>query len=469
MKQTVVLSAVGAGNVPKAAAFLNTIIRSGLPQQFDFVALLPVGSPLADLCWEHGVEAITMTASPEVLHGELTQLGGRKKIRVIHAHSSLDHLVAVAWRQSQQPELLVIATRYEEERLAKTARNQRIHCHATAVNLFLETAVRDAMYYQTPDGCLKVANPMLLEQPGIGADGILTMLEHCYLALLEPTRKQQISGEKRSYAHIRLAYITHFYCNQQDISSVRTLLETYATYPEELRDRVQFVIVDDGSPIDYEIPELPLNLTWLKIDQDIRWNQAGARNLGALYAKADNILLLDLDHEVPPEAMRRLVERSSCGKRLYKMYREEPGSGRVYKGHSNLFFMSRGRFFELFGYDEEFAGNYGAEDFRFVKYQRANGTFQTYLPKNIRCFERGKIDRKRSYHSLVRDLSFNTPVDSRKKMELEHYGHGAGHSRMFLNFTWKILADRWRDPAPPLPVDRWWKKWAPLRQILPRF
>jgi hypothetical protein len=131
--------------------------------------------------------------------------------------------------------------------------------------------------------------------------------------------------------------------------------------------------------------------------------------------------------------------------------------------------MSRGRFMECHGYDEELSGHYGSDDYRFVKYQKARGSLQTYLPKNIWCFEREDIDRKKSYHSLVRDLSFNSPADSRKRNELAHVGHGFGHSRMFLNFTWKILADRQLDVTVPRPRSRAWKYRSLLRQILPRF
>lgn len=179
--------------------------------------------------------------------------------------------------------------------------------------------------------------------------------------------------------------------------------------------------------------------------------------------------MLDLDHEIPAEAMAQLVKRSSCGKRLYKMYRKRNDSGKIYSGHPNLFFMSRGRFFELGGYDEEFSGNYGAEDYRFVKYNKVCGTLQKYLPKYVTCRQRTDIDRSRSYHSLARDLSFNTPVDSRKKMEIANYGHGAGHSRMFLNFHWNILDEQWRNSVPRRKIDRFWKYLSIFRQILPRF
>jgi len=61
-----------------------------------------------------------------------------------------------------------------------------------------------------------------------------------------------------------------------------------------LLDVIEFIIIDDGSPLHYEIPEFNLNLRWIKINENIKWNQAGARNLGVLSAKSDKFT--DLDH-----------------------------------------------------------------------------------------------------------------------------------------------------------------------------
>lgn len=263
-------------------------------------------------------------------------------------------------------------------------------------------------------------------------------------------------------SHIRLSYITHFYCNQTSIDSVFSLLREYEQYPADLLDAIEFVIVDDGSPLEYDIPPLDLNFRWLKITDDIQWNQGGARNLGVTYAKSDKIIMSDLDHACPPETLRYLVNARPPGRKFYKLRRRHE-NGEIYKGHSNLFFMSRARFLRFYGYDEEFCGHYGAEDYRFVKYQKYQGSQQRYLPASVWCYSR-KLDRKASYHSLKRDLSANTPVDMRKRDECALFGGEYGHSRMFLNFNWKILASHNRRPASPPRIRRlwrpsWWWRW----------
>ncbi|PIJ48574.1 glycosyltransferase group 2 [Erwinia sp. OLTSP20] len=257
------------------------------------------------------------------------------------------------------------------------------------------------------------------------------------------------------WQHIRLTYVTHFYCNQGNIDSVLSLLRSYEHYPKDILDSTHFVIVDDCSSVEYEVPALNLNLTWLRIDDDIPWNQGGARNLGVTYAKSDKILMTDLDHQLPEDTFRYLITHKNPGRSFYKIYRNDPATGKLIKGHSNLFFMSRARFFRHHGYDEEFCGHYGAEDYRFVKYHKYHGSVQRYLPRRIRCDIR-EIDRESSYHSLNRDLSFNTPVDLKKAEEIATYGAEHGHSRNFLNFRWHIVTISSRTPDKPQPR-RWWK------------
>lgn len=263
-------------------------------------------------------------------------------------------------------------------------------------------------------------------------------------------------------SHIDLTYVTHFYCNQKTIDSVTDLLRQYERYPESILDRVEFIIVDDCSPINYEIPQLNLNYRWLRITNNIPWNQGGARNLGVMYAKSDKILMSDLDHAFPAETLAYLASRPNPGRCFYKLRRKSP-EGKLYPGHANLFFMSRARFLRFYGYDEEYCGNYGAEDYRFVKFHKYHGSRQCYLPAKAWCYER-ELNREDSYHSLERDLTANTPLDLRKKNECSTFGPEYGHSRMFLNFNWITLGQGTRRPS-DLPRIRsywrplWWWRW----------
>lgn len=258
-------------------------------------------------------------------------------------------------------------------------------------------------------------------------------------------------------SHIRLTYITHFYCNQQNIDSVISLLREYEQYNPALLDILEFIIVDDGSPIHYLLPKFNLNLTWLKINEDIPWNQGGARNLGVIYAKSDRIVISDLDHVFPETTLHYMTRRHHPGRSFFKIYRSCHKTGKIIHAHWNIFYFSRARFLRLYGYDEAFAGHYGFEDLWLSRFQKYRGSKQCYLPKKYRCLER-QVDRNRSYHSLVRDMTENHKMYCRKKREFKCYGQEFGHSRLFLNFTWQVM-QRYCRNSPRKPTKKYFNFW----------
>ena len=257
------------------------------------------------------------------------------------------------------------------------------------------------------------------------------------------------------FSHIRLSYITHFYCDQNNIDSVVSLLREYETFAPDLLDCVEFVIVDDGSPVSYEIPRFNLNLRWIKINENIAWNQAGARNLGALYAHSDSIVFADLDYALCEDTMRYMASARPCGRFFYKIYLSD-SEGNRRPGHVNMFFLSRARFMRFFGYDENFSGHYGREDNHFVFIMRRHGCAMRYLPAKYRAMERN-VNREKSYHNLTRDRqSPNYALLERKKQELCDYGAEHGYSRSFLNFSWTFLSTQSRTTKPAPKPCKWW-------------
>lgn len=372
-------------------------------------------------------------------------------------------LFAVKTRLKRKWPTTVIRWWDDQANIKKTYSNKRIYNRHTGINIFQQSDTMVASRSGANNNLI-IENPYLLNQSeSLGVDAPFIMMSHAISALCQPTRKDGLGITKNCYNHIGLCVATHFYCNQENIQSITDLLKEYENYPTKLLDKIQFIIVDDGSPIDYEIPDLNLNLTWLKINEDIRWNQAGARNLAMLYAKSNNVIISDADHMFPEHTLESLVNKNIFHKKFYKFYRKNP-DGTLKKGHPNIFYLPRSRWFQLFGTDEEFAGAYGAEDFRFVKNFKNHGTVQRYLPKNLYCIDR-KIDRDKSYHSLIRDLSFNTPVDTRKRMEADYFGENYGHSRSSFNYTWKILSEKWRDVSTLPSLDRGWRARWNLRQL----
>jgi len=264
--------------------------------------------------------------------------------------------------------------------------------------------------------------------------------------------------------HIKLTYITHFYLNQGHCEAITNLLHTYQKYSADVLNHIHFVIVDDCSPIHCDLSHFDLNLTVLSINQDIAWNQGGARNLGVIYAKSDKILLTDIDHIFPEKTLRFLIKKNIYWKHFYKLWRKRD-NGEILKPHSNIFLMSRGRFLFNYGYDEEFCGGYGAEDYRFVKFQKNHGSLQRKLPKDFFCVPRSDYNKMGSSHTLIRNFARNTPIDNRKRNELIQWGGNHGHSRLFLNFSWNVTLNKTRSRTSlhEPKVNTAWKKLGILR------
>src|SRR5690606_28847441 len=60
----------------------------------------------------------------------------------------------------------------------------------------------------------------------------------------------------------------------------------------------EVIIVDDCSPISIPYNKYP-NIRWARVETDITWNQAGARNLGAHIAKGNKLVFVDFEHLLP--------------------------------------------------------------------------------------------------------------------------------------------------------------------------
>ena len=272
--------------------------------------------------------------------------------------------------------------------------------------------------------------------------------------------------DQGSWNHIQLSCVVHFYFNAGSCEALIKLLRAYAQYAPDILDRTAFILVDDGSPLKVEIPsDIDLNLLLLRINEDIPWNLAGARNLGTIYARSDKVAITDLDHQFPETTLREMLRRANPGRHIYRMRRMHP-DGTPEPPHASTFFLSRARFCRLFGYDEDFAGHYGFEEVMFWRWQKYNGTIFGYLPRHcpVLCLF-GSVVPERDHHTLARDFSHNRAVAMAKRALWKKFGPEAGHSRRFLNFDWHIALDRRRSTPPPAPRPHpfwsrtWWWRW----------
>lgn len=148
-------------------------------------------------------------------------------------------------------------------------------------------------------------------------------------------------------------------------------LASWSKFGPAVLQQLEFVIVDDGSnpAIKVDRAQLPadMRLVLARIEQDIPWNMPGARNLGALLARGEFLLLYDIDHFLTESAFERLlINRPALSATVnYKFSRTQDGE--PINSPVNCFLCSREGFWRAGGYDEDFAGYYGHEDSYFLR------------------------------------------------------------------------------------------------------
>lgn len=151
---------------------------------------------------------------------------------------------------------------------------------------------------------------------------------------------------------------------------LRVHLAAWAVFPADLRARLHVILVDDGSPtipascVLSPVPGLG-SLRLYRITVDVRWNWIAARNLGVHHAETEWLLLTDIDHRLPEETLRSLVESEHDPETVYRLSRRDAPAITPYKPHPNTWYLTKAMFDRVGGYDERFSGYYGTDaDFR---------------------------------------------------------------------------------------------------------
>jgi glycosyltransferase involved in cell wall biosynthesis len=164
-----------------------------------------------------------------------------------------------------------------------------------------------------------------------------------------------------------LSLIMAYYDNP---TMLKKQFETIAGYPKPVRDCLEYIVVDDGSPrypakdVPSPVRSVALGLhgfSLFRIKVDVRWNQDAARNIGVHESKGDWLLLTDMDHLVPLNTMDRVMTMHLDPKLVYQFSRVSAPTMKWYKHHPNSWLMHRTMWDAIGGYDERFAGYYGTD------------------------------------------------------------------------------------------------------------
>lgn len=176
-----------------------------------------------------------------------------------------------------------------------------------------------------------------------------------------------------------LTYIVPVFQDNKESFCLKELLHTYNT---NILNKIHFIFIDDCSPIPVEINSKKLNYSLVRVLDDIKWNQGGARNLGVSLSNTSKIIRTDLDHLFPEKIFVDLSLKNikHISNKIYTFRRKK--NGKKINSHPNTFFCTKSTFYKSLGVDEEFCGNYGYEDIYFTRLQKYLGTRYKKYRKN---------------------------------------------------------------------------------------
>lgn len=153
-------------------------------------------------------------------------------------------------------------------------------------------------------------------------------------------------------------------------------------YPQT--PRVRFVLVDDASPNHaLDVPEdirACFDVRVYRVDQNIPWNQPGARNLIMHVAETSWVLLVDIDHIVPSVLVEQLAGFVPHESTYYKLGRYDVRTHAPMPMNPNQLLISRTDFWRAGGYDEDFCGHRGHDDHMLHRMLKARKVALSTLP-----------------------------------------------------------------------------------------
>lgn len=144
-----------------------------------------------------------------------------------------------------------------------------------------------------------------------------------------------------------LSIVIPFYNNYEALEKVEPYLSKFDC---------EVIIVDDCS-------DKPLKLDWAKVirlNEDIKWNQPQANNIGIKYASNSYILRMDIDHWIEDiEPFKIEVPEDTF--MMFKRIKDR----KIIHPNPNTFLFRKTYFLKVGCYNEKFCGNYGHDDTEF--------------------------------------------------------------------------------------------------------
>ena len=176
----------------------------------------------------------------------------------------------------------------------------------------------------------------------------------------------------------------------------------FATFEPWMREAIDVVVVDDGSPEPQRAfgPSLVASDVHVRVYRmgiDIPWNQDACRNVAVQHAETQWVLLTDMDHMVPRQTWEVVLTQKLDPECAYTFERVNDPALDAYKPHPNSWLMTRALYDRAGGYDERYAGIYGTD-----------GNFRNRLMRFAREFRRLPVPLIRVPREVTPDASTTT-------------------------------------------------------------
>ena len=238
---------------------------------------------------------------------------------------------------------------------------------------------------------------------------------------------------------MRVITLNLSYYNQTEV--LRRHVLCWKSWPHALLEKFSFCIVDDASKLkavevlsDLDLGKLDLSI--YRVQEDLKYNIAGVRNLAAEECKTEWMLITDMDtlvseelaHQLlplsrsKPTAWSRLMRKGVC----YKFNRRVLGDPAHVKNnqlHPAVCLIRKEDYWKVGGCDEDLVGHYGQTDPVF--WYRAKGKLKV-IPKQklyLDYIPEGESD-------IERDTSHNAKLFEDKKKT-------GNWSTDFVRFKWE--------------------------------
>jgi hypothetical protein len=148
----------------------------------------------------------------------------------------------------------------------------------------------------------------------------------------------------------------------------------WADYQPDLKRHFHVIVTDAFSPAHLRAKDVfhPVGLASQRLYlalQHRRWDWLMPRNLGVQESTTKWLLMTDMDHVLPSQTLRHLLEMDLDETAVYRFSRVDAhglypwpsGSLTPFKPHPNTWLMTRAMFEQIGGFDERFANFYGSD------------------------------------------------------------------------------------------------------------